>query len=70
MWTSVRVLLLVACQLFAAVSAQESVNAHEGFNTPKQAGLAILVSFSALTIFANTVNLVKRLCIKQGNQFT
>jgi len=63
-------LFVVCCQLFAAVSAQESVNAHEGFNTPKQAGLAILCSLSALTIFINTVNIVKRIFIKPNNQFS
>jgi hypothetical protein len=56
--------LLVLFQTLLSVLAQESINAHEGFNVPMQAGIAITICFSILATFAITVNVIKKKCVK------
>jgi len=50
--------------LLALASAQESVNAHEGFNVGMHAAIALVISFSILTTFAISVNVIKKKCVK------
>jgi hypothetical protein len=56
--------LLILFQTLLSVFAQESINAHEGFNVPMQAGIAITICFSILATFAITVNVIKKKCVK------
>jgi hypothetical protein len=44
--------------------AQESVNAHEGFDVGMQAGIALGVCFSILGSFALVINVIKKKCVK------
>jgi len=56
--------VLVFC--LSLTTAQESVNAREGFNVGMQAGLALLISYSVLATFAISVNIIKKRCVKPG----
>jgi hypothetical protein len=47
------------------VSAQESINAQEGFEVGKQVGIALAISFSILTFAIVTVNVLKAKCLKK-----
>jgi len=51
---------MVFMQLCALVAGQESINAHEGFQTGKQLGVAIVFAYGFLAVFMLTVNLIKR----------
>jgi len=57
---TLELLLLAVFQFICYASAQESINAAEGFSVWKQAGLAIFISFSILGTFAIVVNLLKK----------
>jgi predicted histidine transporter YuiF (NhaC family) len=57
------VLLLIVQAVISAL-AQESINAHEGFDVGMQAGIALAICFSILGTFAITVNIIKRKCVK------
>lgn len=46
-------------------TAQESINAHEGFNVGMQAGVALAICFSILATFTVTINLIKWKCVKR-----
>jgi hypothetical protein len=48
-------------------TAQESINAHEGFDVGKQAGLALAISFSILATFTVTINVIKKRCVKSSH---
>jgi hypothetical protein len=50
-----------------AVSAQESVNAQEGFEVGKQVGIALAICYTILGTFAITVNCIKKRCVKAGS---
>lgn len=54
----------VFLQTLFGVLAQESINAHEGFEVGKQAGIALAICFSILASFAITVNVIKKKCVK------
>jgi len=56
--------LVVILQTIFAVFAQESINAHEGFDVGMQAGIALAICFSILGTFAITVNVIKKKCVK------
>lgn len=56
--------LIVVFQTIYAALAQESINAHEGFDVGMQAGIALAICFSILGTFAITVNVIKRKCVK------
>jgi hypothetical protein len=56
--------VLVFLQTLLLALAQESINAHEGFNVPMQAGIALAICFSILGSFAITVNIIKKKCVK------
>jgi len=55
---------IVLLQSFFAVFAQESINAHEGFNVGMQAGIALAICFSILTTFIITINIIKKKCVR------
>jgi uncharacterized membrane protein len=57
-------LVLLVALIVTFVSAQESVNAHEGFNVGMHAGVALAISFTILATFAITVNVIKKKCVK------
>jgi hypothetical protein len=61
-----KVVFVVAC-LVVAVSAQESVNAQEGFEVGKQVGIALAICYSILATFAISVNCIKKRCVKAGS---
>jgi hypothetical protein len=56
--------VIVLIQAIFSVLAQESINAHEGFDVGMQAGIALAICFSILGSFAVTVNIIKRKCVK------
>jgi len=56
--------LVVLLQTIFAAFAQESINAHEGFDVGMQAGIALAICFSILGTFAITVNVIKKKCVK------
>jgi len=49
-----------------AVTAQESINAQEGFEVGKQVSIALAICFSILGSFTITVNMIKKRCVKAG----
>ncbi|CAD5120437.1 DgyrCDS9006 [Dimorphilus gyrociliatus] len=51
--------------IFAIVSAQESINPHEGFNVFLHAGIALLMSFGILASCAVGVNVLSKYCAKR-----
>jgi len=66
--TETRMKTLVAIFVFLVtvfqVHGQESINAHEGFDVGKQAGLALTICFAILAAFTLTINVIKRKCVK------
>lgn len=61
-WTMFVLGLLV--HMMSVASAQESINAHEGFDVGMQAGIALVICFAILATFTITVNVIKRKCVK------
>jgi hypothetical protein len=61
-----QLLLVFAVLVFLLVGsdAQESVNAHEGFDVGMQAGIALGVCFTILGSFAFIINIIKKKCVK------
>jgi len=65
MFTEVFAVLKNVCAMFSSVNIT-GINAHEGFDVGKQAGIALAISFTILATFTVTVNVIKRRCVK-GN---
>jgi len=61
-----QLVVLTVCSLLSLTAAQESVNAREGFEVGKQAGIALVICYSTLAVFAISVNLIKKRCVKPG----
>jgi hypothetical protein len=60
-------LVAFVCHLMAlCVTAQESINAQEGFDVGKQVGIALAICFSVLACFTVTVNCIKKRCVKSN----
>jgi hypothetical protein len=59
-------LILCVALLFGLVSAQESINAHEGFNVGMHCGIALGICFSILATIAVSVNVIKAKCLKKS----
>lgn len=57
------VLYVIGCFSFAF--AQESINAQEGFDVGKQAGVAIALCFGILGSIVLTVNVIRNKCGKK-----
>jgi len=57
-------LFVFAAALYGSGSAQESVNAHEGFDVGMHAAISLTICFVILTTFAITINLIKKKCVK------
>jgi hypothetical protein len=64
MTSSVAKLFVLLAHIVVLSRAQESINAHEGFNVPMQAGIALTICFTILATFAITVNVIKKKCVK------
>jgi predicted histidine transporter YuiF (NhaC family) len=56
------VLLLMIGTFLGKTTAQESINVHEGYNVPLQAGLSLAICYSILGSFAIMVNIIQKRC--------
>jgi len=61
--------IVFLCYQLVAVTAQESINAQEGFEVGKQVSIALAICFSILGSFTITVNMIKKRCVKPGSGF-
>jgi len=52
--------IVVVLQLLGFAAAQESIKAHEGFNSPKQVAIALTFAYGFLAFFILSVNVVKK----------
>jgi hypothetical protein len=53
----------ICCMSFT--TAQESINAQDGFEVGKQAGISLAICFSVLAFITITVNVIKYKCVKK-----
>jgi len=61
---SFNILTLLLTTSLYTVSAQSSIDAHEGFNVPMQAGISLAICFTILTTITITINLIKKKYVK------
>jgi uncharacterized Tic20 family protein len=56
-----QVVVLILVGIFTALtSGQESINAHDGFNSGMHAGISIAICFSILTLFAVVIQCIHK----------
>jgi len=58
------VLYIITSLCYSAVSAQESIDAHEGFEVGKQAAISLTICFTILASSAIAINVIKKKCVK------
>jgi len=61
MYATLGIVFLTA--LYSA-SAQESINAHEGFNVGFHAAISLTICFTILATLTIAVNVIKKKCVK------
>jgi len=50
----------------ACCGSDAGINAHEGMDVPKNAGIALAMCFSILAVIIFLINIVKFKCVKQS----
>jgi len=50
----------------ACVWSDAGIDAHEGMDVPKNAGIALAISFSILALIVLLVNIIKFKCVKHS----